>query len=67
VSGLVEADVATSGKADLRHGSPPGLLYLRAEDAQISQRSHFCLQVIAHQIPLGGTGVRRMERCLRGW
>jgi hypothetical protein len=47
---LVEADLATTGKLDVGHGTPSFFMNRGASDAPFCERSHFGCQVVAHEI-----------------
>src|SRR5882762_2877079 len=60
---LIQVDVATTGKAHLRNGTPSLVLNFRALDILLRQGSHFGFQIVAHQIEFVDTVLlARVER-----
>jgi hypothetical protein len=65
VFGLVETDLATAGKSDLRHRTPTRFLDGRASNTLRFEPLHLGREVVAHQVQLGGRSFRRMHGQLR--
>src|SRR5580704_1419408 len=61
---LVEADLEAARECDLRDGAPTRLVDRGAHHAALAQGAHLLLEVVAHEIQLGGRGLRRMHRGL---
>jgi hypothetical protein len=49
---LIQADLPSTRKLNLRHRTPSGFLYFRTVDAFVEQCLHFGAEVIAHEIQL---------------
>ena len=65
MSGLVQADLATSRKTDLGHGSPASLLDLGTLNASLAKCSHLTGKVVAHHVQLRPGTLGRVYREFR--
>src|SRR5215831_20750635 len=66
--GLVEADLASAGKADLCNRTPSGFLHIRHADTLLSERDRLGLQIVAYEeqfVPLNPVGGVNGDLCRR--
>ena len=64
---LIKADLASTGKPNLRDGAPSCFLNFRALNALLRERSHLGLQIVAHEIEFVGTVLIGRVKCSFCW
>ena len=58
---LIEANIASTGKLQLRNEAPSRFLNFRVRNILPGERSHFSFQIVAHEIEFVDTFRRRVE------
>jgi hypothetical protein len=59
---LIKADLASTGKPHLRHGTPSQFLNFRALNALLCEGSHFGFQIVAQEVEfVGATLIGRVD------
>ena len=64
---LIKADLASTGKPNLRDGAPSCFLNFRALNALLREGSHLGLQIVAHEVEFVGAILVGRVKCSFCW